>query len=126
MRAFVCLLFLFAHQILKGQDKLSDQAKISVVTLGPDKNELYAAFGHSAIRVYDSLQGIDWAYNYGVFDFDQPHFYLNFTRGYLYYKLGVYSYVDFKNAYIRYNRSIHEQILRLNQQQKQKIFDFLQ
>ncbi|MFM7853322.1 MAG: DUF4105 domain-containing protein [Flammeovirgaceae bacterium] len=126
MRAFVCLLFLFGHLILNGQAQLSGHAKISVVTLGPDKNELYAAFGHSAIRVYDSLQGIDWAYNYGVFDFDQPHFYLNFTRGYLYYKLGVYSYVDFKNAYIRYNRSIHEQILRLNQQQKQKIFDFLQ
>lgn len=105
---------------------LSPSSKISIITLGPDTNELYAAFGHSAIRVYDSLQGIDYAYNYGVFDFDQPNFYLNFTRGFLYYKLGVYSYQDFKNAYIYYNRFIHEQTLRLTSQQKQKLFAFLE
>jgi hypothetical protein len=105
---------------------LSPSSKISIITLGPDTNELYAAFGHSAIRVYDSLQGIDYAYNYGVFDFDQPNFYLNFTRGFLYYKLGVYSYQDFKNAYIYYNRFIHEQTLQLTSQQKQKIFAFLE
>ena len=105
---------------------LSPSSKISIITLGPDTNELYAAFGHSAIRVYDSLQGIDYAYNYGVFDFDQPNFYLNFTRGFLYYKLGVYSYQDFKNAYIYYNRFIHEQTLRLTSQQKQKLFGFLE
>lgn len=105
---------------------LSPSSKISIITLGPDTNELYAAFGHSAIRVYDSLQGIDYAYNYGVFDFNQPNFYLNFTRGFLYYKLGVYSYQDFKNAYIYYNRFIHEQTLQLTSQQKQKIFAFLE
>lgn len=105
---------------------LSPSSKISIITLSPDTNELYAAFGHSAIRVYDSLQGIDYAYNYGVFDFDQPNFYLNFTRGFLYYKLGVYSYQDFKNAYIYYNRFIHEQTLRLTSQQKQKLFEFLE
>ncbi|MFM7429462.1 MAG: DUF4105 domain-containing protein, partial [Flammeovirgaceae bacterium] len=105
---------------------LSPSSKISIITLGPDTNELYAAFGHSAIRVYDSLQGIDYAYNYGVFDFNQPNFYLNFTRGFLYYKLGVYSYQDFKNAYIYYNRFIHEQTLRLTSQQKQKLFAFLE
>lgn len=125
-RIFPVLFFLLSFTSFSQGIQLSEKAQISVITLGPDPNELYAAFGHSAIRVYDSLQGIDYAYNYGVFDFNQPNFYLNFARGFLYYKLGVYSYPDFRDAYIYYNRFIHEQVLNLTQGQKQKIFDYLQ
>jgi len=105
---------------------LSEGAQISVITCGPTPNELYAAFGHSAIRVYDPDQQIDFAYNYGVFDFDQPNFYLNFARGYLYYKLGVYYYPHFRDYYISHNRYVHEQILDLTAEQKQKVFDYLE
>lgn len=104
---------------------LTEKAQISVITCGPTQTELYSAFGHSAIRVYDSLQGIDIAYNYGVFDFNQPHFYLNFARGFLYYKLGLYPYPLFRDYYISYNRSVHEQVLNLTLMQKQKVFDYL-
>jgi Domain of unknown function (DUF4105) len=127
MKRFLPALFLLLSFSSFSQGiMLSEKAQISVITLGPDPNELYAAFGHSAIRVYDSLQGIDYAYNYGVFDFNQPNFYLNFAKGFLYYKLGVYSYPDFRDAYIYYNRSIHEQVLNLTVEQKQKIFDYVQ
>ena len=126
MRVFLFLLVFLASHCTLGQVQLSKDASISIITLGPDKNELYAAFGHSAIRVADPANGIDWAYNYGVFDFARPNFYLNFTRGFLYYKLGVYDYQDFKNAYIYYNRFIHEQTLHLTHAQKQKLFDYLQ
>ena len=87
---------------------------------------MYSAFGHSAIRVYDSIHHIDYAYNYGVFDFNQPNFYLNFTRGHLLYKLAVQSFPDFKYTYLYYNRWVHEQVIDLNQDQKQKLFDYLQ
>ena len=120
------LLLLFSFSSFSQGIILSEKAQISVITLGPDPNELYAAFGHSAIRVYDSLQGIDYAYNYGVFDFNQPNFYLNFAKGFLYYKLGVYSYPDFRDAYIYYNRFIHEQVLNLTPEQKQKIASYLE
>ena len=119
-----CLLIISLYSTAQ-KTTLSPSAKISVITLGPDPNELYAAFGHSAVRVYDSLKGIDYAFNYGVFDFNQPNFYLNFAKGFLYYKLGVSYYQDFKGAYIYYNRFIHEQTLNLTQAQKQKLFDFL-
>ncbi len=125
-RLFPILLVLLSFSSLSQSLLLSEKAQISVITLGPDPNELYAAFGHSAIRVYDSVQGIDFVYNYGVFDFNQPNFYLNFARGFLYYKLGVYSYPDFRDAYIYYNRFIHEQILNFTQDQKQKVVDYLQ
>jgi len=105
---------------------LTPQAEISIITCGPDAHELYAAFGHSAIRVYDPANRIDYAYNYGVFDFNQPNFYLNYTKGLLLFKLGVYSYPDFVNSYRYFNRWVTEQVLDLSQQQKQALFDYLE
>lgn len=122
---FTLLLSLLSIPLLLAQDSLSAKAEISVLTLGPTQTELYSAFGHSAIRVYDPELGIDDAYNWGVFDFDQPNFYLNFARGYLYYKLGVYPYDRFRDYYIYYNRYVHEQPLNLTQAQKQKLYEYL-
>lgn len=104
---------------------VSDSTKITVMTLGPSQQEVYLAFGHSAIRVLDYKSGIDLVFNYGVFDFDQPNFYLNFTRGRLLYKLGVSRYNQFKAAYIRENRSIVEQELNLTPAEKQQLYGFL-
>ncbi len=109
-----------------GQIRLSDAAEIRILTCGPYQPELYSAFGHSAIRVHDPEVGIDYLFNYGVFDFRQPNFYLNFARGYLNYQLAVTDYSYFRDAYINDNRYIHEQILNLTAEEKQKFFDFLQ
>lgn len=105
---------------------LSPRAEISVITCGRGTDELYSAFGHSAIRVYDPVNRIDYAYNYGVFDFDQPNFYLNYTKGLLLFKLGVYAYPDFVNSYVYYNRWVTEQVLNLSSGQKQRVFDYLE
>ena len=106
--------------------KLSEKAEITVLTIGPTQKELYSAFGHSGFRVVDSARQIDKFYNYGVFNFDQPNFYLNFTRGKLLYRLGVNDYNLYKRYYIRENRFITEQYLNLTQDEKQKVFDFLE
>jgi len=105
--------------------KLTNKATISVITFGPGQEELYSAFGHSGIRVRDSLLQFDAFFNYGVFNFNQPHFYLNFARGYLYYMVEAYPYADFREYYIAHNRFVHEQVINLNPQQTQAIFDFL-
>jgi len=105
--------------------QLSPHSEISIITLGPWQGELYSAFGHSAIRVYDPQYPFDAFYNYGVFSFDQPNFYLNFARGHLNYKLDVDPYIPWRDYYISYNRFVHEQILNLNAEQKQKVFDYL-
>jgi hypothetical protein len=127
MKKFLLLfLIIIGYSGFSQNIKLSSDAKISVITCGPHQGELYSAFGHSAFRVYDPAQSIDDAYNYGIFDFNQPHFYLNFAKGYLYYKLGVHDYQAFKNYYIYKNRYIHEQVLNLTPDQTQKLFDYLQ
>src|SRR6478609_1320059 len=125
MKKILLALFALTSTLLVGQVQLSDQAQIAIITCGPTQTELYSAFGHSAIRVYDPKNKIDYAFNYGLFSFDQPNFYLNFARGSSFYVLGVQSYPDFEYTYIYYNRSLHSQILFLTTEQKQKVFDFL-
>jgi len=120
------LLSLTLHGSLIQAQQLSEKAEIIVLTMGPDTDEVYTAFGHSAFRVIDRSQNIDRVYNYGVFDFDQPNFYLNFAKGYLKYKLDTTDYARFRYVYMYYNRFIHEQVLNLSQSQKQKVFDYLQ
>lgn len=121
------LVFLFTIRLaLQAQEiVLSGEAEISVVVVDPGTTELFEVFGHPAIRIFDPLNQIDAAFNYGVFDFNQPNFYLNFTKGYLNYMLAVWPYPSFEAAYISENRSLNEYVLNLSQKQKQEIFDFL-
>ncbi len=109
----------------KGQI-LTPQAEISVYTLGPFQAELYSAFGHNAIRVSDPFNKLDLIYNYGIYDFEQPNFYLNFVKGKPYYLLGVQHYEPFINVGIHENRKIVQQVLNLTPEEKQELFDFLQ
>ncbi|HEY9487436.1 MAG TPA: DUF4105 domain-containing protein [Chryseosolibacter sp.] len=122
----ITALLLLVTTLCQGQIKLSEQAEISVLTLGPWQGEVFTAFGHSAFRVHDPINRIDAAFNYGVFDFDRPNFYLNFARGNNVYMLGVSNYQHFEYAYISDNRYIHEQVLNLRMDQKQRLFDFLE
>lgn len=107
------------------QIRLAEKAYVSVITFGAGQEELYTAFGHSGIRVCDSTQGFDIFFNYGVFDFNQPHFYLNFARGYLNYMVDGYDYSAYEQHYIQRGRFVHEQVLNLTGAQKQKVLDYL-
>ena len=118
----LCIVWLVAP----GQElRLSQQARISLITCGPWQGELYSAFGHSAIRVYDPILQIDLAFNYGTFDFNQPNFYLNFARGRNLYRLSVQDYPMFRDFYVSYNRFVHEQVLNLDAGRKDRLFAFL-
>lgn len=124
MKKAIAVVFLLLSLASFAQIPMSHYAEISVITCGPYQGEVYSAFGHSAIRIQDPLTGQDLAYNYGTFDFDAA-FYLNFPRGNLLYKLGVYPYNRFRDFYISQNRYVHEQILNLSIEQKQKVFNYL-
>jgi hypothetical protein len=109
-----------------GQDGiLSESAQISVLTCGPGQ-ELYTAFGHSAFRVQDPLKDIDVVYNYGTFDFQAPNFYTNFARGKLIYTLSRQRFENFLFDYELEKRWVKEQILDLDQDQKNEMIVFLE
>ena len=103
---------------------LSPQAEISVLTIGPGAS-LNDAFGHSAFRIKDPIKGTDLVFNYGVYDFNTPNFYLKFAQGKLNYLIGLNYYEDFFETYISQNRTIKEQVLNVSSSEKQKLFDYL-
>lgn len=104
--------------------KLSSVAQVSLLTIGLGA-ELYQLFGHTAIRIKDSIRGWDFVYNYGTFDFSDPDFLKKFIKGELLYYESIDIYSNFYEDYKEQNRTIHEQIFILDSTQKQKIFDFL-
>ena len=88
-------------------------------------NSLVDSFGHSAIRVNDNSIGVDFAFNYGTYDFNAPNFYGNFAKGKLLYVLSVSRFSDFLRYYTNQNRSVKEQILNLSLKEKQDYFNYL-
>lgn len=118
-------IFLFFYLITNSQIVLSEKSEVSVITAGPG-DELFEAFGHSAIRIKDPNLKMDIVYNYGIFDYDAPNFYLNFTKGKLLYKLGRYKFKYFLSSYNDGERWVKEQVLNINQEQKQLFFNYLE
>ena len=103
---------------------LSEHTKVSLLTSSPGE-DLYAQFGHSAIRITDTLSGQDLVFNYGLFDFNTPGFYLKFIRGKLPYQLGIQRFEPFLNAYIEENRQCRELEINLNEKERLALIDFL-
>jgi hypothetical protein len=125
MNKVICLALLLSTATGSLAQKLSEDATISVITCGPHHEVSFLCFGHSAFRVRDPQAGIDYAFNYGIFDFDRPGFVLNFALGNNIYLLGVQEFQHFQDSYIEDNRYVHEQTLNLTAEQKQKLFDYL-
>lgn len=123
-KALLIILLIISHLTIKSQ-YLSPNSQISLITCNPG-NQLYSVFGHSAIRVKDSENGIDKVYNYGTFDFNTPNFYLKFARGNLNYQLMVSSMSSFLREYKRTNRSVFEQVIILSEDEKNSIYNFLE
>jgi hypothetical protein len=110
-----------------GQDDLvpGSTLEISLLTVGP--GEIYfERFGHNAIVVRDSRTDRTIAYNYGLFDFDQEDFFLNFARGRMQYLIAANSYEDDLAFYRSEGRSIVEQPLALTPAQRVALRDYLE
>lgn len=124
-RIKILLTLLFLYTSAFGQTfQLSENARISILTCGTGP-EVYALFGHTAIRVNDPQNNIDIVYNYGAFDFATPNFTLKFIKGDLQYFATWSSYADFITQYNYEQRSVYEQVLNVPQPGKQRIFDHL-
>ncbi|HHU35421.1 MAG TPA: DUF4105 domain-containing protein, partial [Bacteroidetes bacterium] len=72
--------------------------EVYLLTCGPGQ-ELYATWGHTALRVKDLNAGTDIVYNWGVFDFSTKHFAWKFAKGRLEYMLAYTTYDRFLDEY---------------------------
>lgn len=121
--AFLFVLPFVSHY--KMASAQSCRLRVSLITIGVG-DDLYATFGHSAVRVTDSSAGMDYVFNYGTFNFDTPHFYWKFVRGKLMYSLSAMDFPTFMEAYQEEGRSVTEQVLNLSCREKEMIWQFLQ
>lgn len=98
---------------------------ISLLTIGP--GEIYfERFGHNAILVRDDASGEAIAYNYGMFDFAQENFLLNFVRGHMRYRIAANPLADDLAQYRAEGRSVVEQELRFTPAQALALARFLE
>ena len=100
---------------------LSDQATSALWTVGPGQ-ELYTAFGHSALRITDPVIGFDRLYNFGTFDFSTPNFYLKFIQGDLDYFLTCAIALEVIQEYRANHQLVIEQQLNLNPAELDELF----
>lgn len=120
---FLC--FIIGNFLFSQAPQLTENSKVSLLTCAAG-DELYSAFGHSAFRVQDPALGIDVVYNYGTFDFNQPNFYLNFTKGKMIYSLSRRNLEGFLYEYELEKRWVKEQILDLDLEKRNQLLAFFE
>lgn len=127
MKKIVLFLWLFLNlSYLSAQQlSISDSATISLITCSPGQ-EVYSKFGHTAIRIKDSANGVDLVFNYGIFSFETKNFYYKFIKGETDYQLGIYETSLFLPEYAERNSMVWEQTLNLRAAEKRRLIDLLE
>ena len=107
----------------EGRDPLAymDSVEFSLLTCSPHE-EVYSLYGHTALRYHDKRKGRgDFTFNWGVFNFQTPHFVLRFVFGLTDYELGLGSFRPFCNYYRHWGSAVTEQVLNLTREEKQRL-----
>ena len=89
-----------------------DSLVVSLVTCWPG-SEVYELCGHSALRMRNADGSEDFAWNYGLFDYTEPHFVYRFVKGETDYMMGPIPFGLFAAEYARQGRRVLEQELNL-------------
>jgi hypothetical protein len=104
-------------------DEMSVQT-VALVTFGPG-DYYWERFGHNAIVAGANSVSKRLAYNYGVFDFQESHFLVNFARGRMHYSLAAEPINDDIERYVAEGRSVTVQMLNLTPAQAAEVTSFL-
>ena len=97
---------------------------IYLMTMGSG-DQVWERFGHNAIRVVDATRGTDSVYNWGTFDFRQPHFLQRFMTGNTLYWMQGDDIAETLATYRYLNRSVWVQELDLTPAQRLAVRDFI-
>lgn len=94
--------------------------RISVLTFGPG-DAVFERFGHNALRITDASTGMDLAYNWGMFSFEDPNFLGRFLSGDTRYWVQAFPSSWLIEVYIAQDREVHEQVLALTEAQRTQL-----
>lgn len=98
--------------------------RVSVLTIGPG-SAVFERFGHNALRIQDALTGMDLAYNWGMFSFEDPNFLGRFLSGDTRYWVEAFPSTWLIEVYIQQDRSVTEQVLNLTEDQRTRLAAFV-
>jgi len=98
--------------------------EVYLVTYGPG-DVYWERFGHDSLELRDSASGEAISFNYGVFDFNEKSFFLNFARGRMHYLMDAEPTDEEEADYVDVGRSIVRQRLALTPAQAGALRDFL-
>ncbi len=104
---------------------LPEPAAVELITVGPGAT-YWERFGHNAILVRPADGGPAISYNYGIFDFTQQNFLLNFIRGRMSYRLAAFDAEADLADYAAAGRTVVSQRLNLSAPQARRLFEFLE
>jgi hypothetical protein len=99
--------------------------EVSVLTFG-NGAVLWERFGHNAIVITDGATGESRAYNWGVFDFDQPNFLARFLTGDTRYWLAIWPTRAMFAQYVSEDRTAREQVLNFSPVQRAALQEFVE
>ncbi|MCA0376620.1 MAG: DUF4105 domain-containing protein [Gemmatimonadetes bacterium] len=97
---------------------------VSVYTYGPG-SAVFERFGHIALAIADDRTGEEVAFNWGMFDFNQPNFIPRFLTGDTRYWMEGYRAAAFNAVYQSEDRSIRRQVLALDPVARGALRDFV-
>ncbi len=117
----MCLLSVFQIAVeAQPVNHNNDSCQISLLTCSPGK-EIWAQYGHTAIRYNNKVTGQDIAINYGLFSSNQPFFILRFIFGLTDYRVGAEPMDMFLAQYSYEGRGVIEQVLNISPKDKELI-----
>lgn len=112
-------------QSATGSDTLRAQRlQVSLLTFGQG-SPVFERFGHNAIRIADPIIGLDIAWNWGMFSFDEPNFLGRFLSGTSRYWVEGFGTVPLLAYYQENDRHTVEQVLNLSGAQKLELLRFV-
>ena len=97
---------------------------IYLMTMG-NGDQVWERFGHNAIRIVDATNRTDSVYNWGTFDFAQPHFLRRFMTGNTLYWMDGENIAETMAKYRYFNRSVWVQELDLTPAERLAVRDFI-
>jgi hypothetical protein len=102
----------------------SPSLSVTLVTFG-QAEEVFERFGHDALWFHDSATGLDIAYHWGLFDFNEPHFVARFVSGDTRYAMGGQDALGLIEGERRTGRTVTLQRLALTTSQAESLLDFV-
>jgi len=118
------ILLLFSLLIISAET-FSSEKTISLITSSPYTEEIYTAWGHTAIRVRIPAENTDIIFNYGIFSFGDNFLY-KFVKGETDYRLAFWDFeYALEEARDDKNIFMYEQVLNLTEAEKDALFTAL-